>query len=144
MRLRASAPDKSDVATPTQAAKLEHAAPVEAAPATTAASAPSAVTSTSGAVSSAAPAPSGPVTVTIHAKPKGAIILEHAHRLGVNKVEVTVQPGQKRSFVALMDNYAPKRFSVDGSVDTVEIQLSRMHSRSGAAAPSTSNAVKAP
>jgi hypothetical protein len=49
--------------------------------------------------------------------------LDHGRRLGTDVVQVNVEPGGKKNLVALLDGYLPRRFTVDGTQNSVSIAL---------------------
>lgn len=147
---RAPAPEKAPAlpATPQKAAEpaageapknpdSEAPAPDVSAAAAPAASAGPDLTSAFAAALSATP---GAIAVMVRVKPAGSIIFDHGKRIGTDVVHVNVEPGGKKNLVALLDGYIPRRFTVDGSLNSVSIEL-RPALTAGGAAPAapTSN-----
>jgi hypothetical protein len=63
------------------------------------------------------------VSVTVRVTPAGSIIFDHGRRIGTDVVQVSVEPGGKKHLVALLDGYLPRRFTVDGTLNSVSIAL---------------------
>jgi hypothetical protein len=63
------------------------------------------------------------VAVTVRVTPAGSIIFDHGRRIGTDVVQVSVEPGGKKNLVALLDGYLPRRFAVDGTLNSVTIAL---------------------
>jgi hypothetical protein len=79
------------------------------------------------AVASSIPAsPGGRVTVTIRTSPPGAIIYDEKQRIGKGVARINMQPGRKRSMLALLNLHHPRHFVLDGSETTVNITLEPM------------------
>jgi hypothetical protein len=75
--------------------------------------------------------------VTVRVAPAGSIIFERGKRIGVDVVQVNVEPGGKKNLVALRDGYLPRRFTVDGSLNSVSITLRAGLAGAGDGAPAT-------
>ncbi len=63
------------------------------------------------------------IQVTVHVTPAGAIVFDHGKRVGNDTVQVNVEPGSTKNLVALLDGYLPRKFTLDGSVNQVNIAL---------------------
>jgi hypothetical protein len=79
------------------------------------------------------PAPAQPsertaaaIRVTIRTSPPGAVIFDERRRIGKDAAVVSLLPGQKRRVLALLDRHQPTHIIVDGSVETVNIELKPM------------------
>jgi hypothetical protein len=88
-----------------------------------AAAAASAVPDLTSAFAAALSATPGSIAVTVRVTPAGSIIFDHGKRIGTDVVQINVEPGGKKNLVALLDGYLPRRFTVDGSVNSVSIAL---------------------
>jgi hypothetical protein len=66
------------------------------------------------------------IRVTIRTSPPGAAIFDERRRIGKDTAVVSLLPGQKRRVLALLNRHQPTHIIVDGSVETVNIQLKPM------------------
>jgi hypothetical protein len=82
--------------------------------------------------------------VTVRVAPAGSIIFERGKRIGVDVVQVNVEPGGKKNLVALRDGYLPRRFSIDGSLNSVSITLRAGLPAAGEVVPASEAAFPAP
>jgi hypothetical protein len=64
--------------------------------------------------------------VTIRTSPPGAVIFDERRRIGTDRAVVALLPGQKRRLLALLNRHQPTHFVVDGSTDTVSVELKPM------------------
>lgn len=109
------------------AAPAEPAAPTEPTPEAPSASAagpqPAPGPDLSSAFAAALTAKPGDVIVTVKAEPAGTILFEKGKRIGTDSVQVGIEPGGKKTLVALRDGHQPRRFTIDGTESTVTITL---------------------
>jgi len=63
------------------------------------------------------------IAVTVQITPSGATIFEENRRLGRSAITTNIEPGKKKTLLALLDGYLPERFTIDGSVAHIAIEL---------------------